>query len=166
MSFVAVFHPYPGFITCWIMGLALPVAAPIHQAVGGGSVNCVLPFPPLTELKHSHLFISFAWTWHRRMTLPVRISPSDGNEMILTRRKRRSLVMNGRPSVASQTQPAGVRWRVGWKIKMLSSCLVFTWCKGNSDLVKVNLLSWFPTQSQNCFSYRRKIMLLKIYFYI
>lgn len=35
------------------MGLALPVAAPIHQAVGGGSVNCVLPFPPLTELKHS-----------------------------------------------------------------------------------------------------------------
>lgn len=48
-----------------------------------------------------------------------------------------------------------------WKIKMLSSCLAFTWCKGNSDLVKVNLLSWFPTQYQNCLSYRRKTMLLK-----
>lgn len=105
MSFVAVFHPYPGFITCWIMALALPVAAPIHQAVGGGSVNRIHLLSSTHRTQALHLSTLFAWTRHRRKTLPVRVSTGDGNEMISTIwRKGRSLVMN------DKRQKSRMRW--------------------------------------------------------
>ncbi len=61
------------------------------------------PFSSTHRTQALHLSTPFAWTWHQRTTLPVHILPSDGNEIILTRwRKRRSLMMNDRPSAGSQ----------------------------------------------------------------